>query len=286
MNRMPLKIGVMGGAGSDIPQQHIDAATRLGQSIAESNCITITGACPGLPLAAARGAKERGGTVIGISPALSLDEHAYKYASPTLGHDVLVFTGSGLMGREVVNIRSSDIVVIVGGSSGTLGELAIAYDEGKLIGVLTGTGGISDMVRDILATCNKETGSPFSTTTNLIGWSNGYWRSTAPSTIANRLYFVVEQATRRQWRSKAASRMLYVGCGLHRVRPPRDVSETISVMCFVRWSAASDSTEIRTASYHRNRSREPDSNCAVSRRCRNGYRVEVFDPSTRSAGPA
>ena len=159
MNRMPLKIGVMGGAGSDIPQQHIDAATRLGQVIAESNCITITGACPGLPLAAARGAKERGGTVIGISPALSLDEHAYKYASPTLGHDVLVFTGSGLMGREVVNIRSSDIVVIVGGSSGTLGELAIAYDEGKLIGVLTGTGGISDMVRDILATCNKETGS-------------------------------------------------------------------------------------------------------------------------------
>jgi YHS domain-containing protein len=63
------------------------------------------------------------------------------------------------MGREVVNIRSSDIVVIVGGSSGTLGELAIAYDEGKLIGVLTGSGGISDMVADILATCNKDTGA-------------------------------------------------------------------------------------------------------------------------------
>ena len=39
------------------------------------------------------------------------------------------------MGREVVNIRSSDIVVIVGGRSGTLGELAISCDEGKLIGV-------------------------------------------------------------------------------------------------------------------------------------------------------
>ncbi len=93
-----------------------------------------------------------------ISPALSLDEHAYRYQSPTVAHDVLIFTGSGLMGREVVNIRSSDIVAIVGGSSGTLGELAIAYDEGKLIGVLTGTGGISDMVEDILKTCNKETG--------------------------------------------------------------------------------------------------------------------------------
>jgi YHS domain-containing protein len=72
---------------------------------------------------------------------------------------VLIFTGSGLMGREVVNIRSSDIVVIIGGRSGTLGELAIAYDEGKLIGVLTGTGGISDLVADILVACKKETGA-------------------------------------------------------------------------------------------------------------------------------
>jgi uncharacterized protein (TIGR00725 family) len=156
---MPLKIGVMGGAGSSIPQDQRDKAVRLGEAIADAGCVMITGACPGLPLAAARGAKDRGGMVVGISPGLSLDEHAYKYGSPTLAHDVLIFTGSGLMGREVVNIRSSDIVVIIGGSTGTLGELAIAYDEGKLIGVLTGTGGISDMVKEILAACNKETGA-------------------------------------------------------------------------------------------------------------------------------
>ncbi len=156
---MPLKIGVMGGASSEILVEHLELAMQLGQAIADAGCIVVTGACPGLPLAAARGAHGRGGTVVGISPALSLDEHAFKYESPTVAHDVLIFTGSGLMGREVVNIRSSDIVVIVGGSSGTLGELAIAYDEGKLIGVLTGTGGISDMVKDILATCAKNTGA-------------------------------------------------------------------------------------------------------------------------------
>lgn len=157
--RMRLKIGVMGGAGSDIPESYLQRATLLGEEIAEADCILVTGACPGLPLAAARGASDRGGLIIGISPALSLDEHAFHYGSPTLAHDVLIFTGSGLMGREVVNIRSSDIVVIVGGSSGTLGELAIAYDEGKLIGVLTGTGGISDIVETILETCKKETGA-------------------------------------------------------------------------------------------------------------------------------
>ncbi len=156
---MRLKIGVMGGATGVMTRDILEKAHALGRAIARSGCILVTGGCPGLPLASACGAKEEGGFVVGISPGLSLDEHVYKYGSPTEFHDVLIFTGSGLMGREVVNIRSSDIVVIVGGRSGTLGELAISYDEGKLIGVLTGTGGISDLVHEILAACAKETGA-------------------------------------------------------------------------------------------------------------------------------
>jgi len=156
---MKLKIGVMGSATEELPERSRAAAFALGKAIAQADCFLVTGGCPGLPLEAARGAKSAGGFVLGISPGLSEDEHVRKYASPTDCHDFLVFTGSGLMGREVVNIRSSDIVVIVGGSSGTLGELAIAYDEGKLIGILTGTGGISDMAKEILAACRKQTGA-------------------------------------------------------------------------------------------------------------------------------
>lgn len=156
---MRLKIGVMGGATGSVQRGVLARAHALGRAIAEAQCVLVTGACPGLPLAAACGAHAAGGMVVGVSPGLSLDEHVHKYRSPTDFHDVLIFTGSGLMGREVVNIRSSDIVVIVGGRSGTLGELAIAYDEGKLIGVLTGTGGISDMVAPILAACDKDTGA-------------------------------------------------------------------------------------------------------------------------------
>jgi uncharacterized protein (TIGR00725 family) len=63
------------------------------------------------------------------------------------------------MGREVINIRSSDMVVIVGGRSGTLGEFAIAYDEGRLIGVLTGTGGVADMIETVVAHMEKPTGA-------------------------------------------------------------------------------------------------------------------------------
>lgn len=63
------------------------------------------------------------------------------------------------MGREVTNIHSSDMVALVGGRSGTLGEFAIAYDEGKLIGVLEGTGGIADATPQILGTIEKDTGA-------------------------------------------------------------------------------------------------------------------------------
>ncbi len=155
---MKLKIGIM-GTSKDSAKEHMRLAYELGVAVAEADCISVTGACPGLPLEAARGAKSAGGLVVGVSPGLSLWEHVNKYQSPTEHHDVLIFTGSGLMGREVVNIRTSDIVVIVGGRSGTLGEFSIAYDEGKLIGILHGTGGITSEIKRIVKIVRKKTGA-------------------------------------------------------------------------------------------------------------------------------
>ena len=51
------------------------------------------------------------------------------------------------------------MVVIVGGRTGTLGELAIAHDEGRLIGVLKGSGGITDLVEEIIRVSGQETGA-------------------------------------------------------------------------------------------------------------------------------
>jgi len=157
---MRLTVGVMGSADHDQLQQVKDVAYVLGEAIAKRNFVLITGACPGLPYDCARGATNTGGLSIGISPALSLDEHVHKYHSPSDCFDVIIYTGSGLMGREVTNIRSSDMVVILGGRSGTLGEFAIAYDEGKLIGVLNGSGGITEKIPDIVASFDdKDTGA-------------------------------------------------------------------------------------------------------------------------------
>lgn len=149
----------MGSASGKLSKAHKKIAYDLGCAIAENDCITITGACPGFPLEAAKGANRSGGLVVGISPALSEREHVERYRSPIAYHDVLIFTGSGLMGREVVNIRSSDIVIIMGGHSGTLGEFSIAYDEGNLIGVLPCTGGIAAEIQHIVKVIKKKTGA-------------------------------------------------------------------------------------------------------------------------------
>jgi uncharacterized protein (TIGR00725 family) len=156
---MKVQIGVMGSAGGLISAAELELARRIGHRIAAHGCTIVTGACPGLPHAAVLGATEAGGVSLGVSPALSREEHVNVYGSPLQPYTAMVFTGSGLMGRETHNIHSSDFVIFVGGRSGTLGEFAIAYDEGKLIGILTHSGGISDELLPISKKVRKETGS-------------------------------------------------------------------------------------------------------------------------------
>jgi uncharacterized protein (TIGR00725 family) len=156
---MQIRIGVMGSANEPVDSTVVALCRRLGRTVAERGACLLTGACPGLPHESVLGAREMGGHVVGVSPAATLREHVETFGSPYREYDVLIFTGLGLMGRELVNIRSSDIVVVIGGRSGTLGEFAIAYEEGKLIGVLTGTGGITEALSSVEASLSKDTGA-------------------------------------------------------------------------------------------------------------------------------
>lgn len=154
-----VKVGVMGSAGGAMGEDLIERCKELGRAIADAGCAIVTGGCPGLPHYAIIGCKDAGGLTIGVSPAIGLDEHVNRYGSPIDHIDVMIYTGAGLMGREVIGVRSCDVVIIVGGRSGTLGEFAIAYDEGRHIGVLTGTGGVADHVDEWLEVIKKPTGS-------------------------------------------------------------------------------------------------------------------------------
>lgn len=153
--RMRHKIGVIGSA--EFEGVKVAAKAReVGKQIAINGCILLTGSSSGLSYEAARGAKESGGFTVGVSPASSLREHTGTYGLPTECFDLLVFTGFGFKGRNVVLVRSCDALVVVAGRMGTLNEFTIAYDEGRLIGVLSTSGGISGYLKTIVRKSAKK----------------------------------------------------------------------------------------------------------------------------------
>lgn len=162
LHRKP-KIGLMGSSRAQMSGSEVERLTRLaerlGQVIAERGCVLVTGATTGFPDIVSRAARRQGCLTVGISPASSREEHASRYSLPDDGVDVIVYTGFGLKGRNVINVRSSDVVIIFGGGIGTLNEFTIAYDEGKVVGVLEGTGGVADQIKEIAALASKPGGS-------------------------------------------------------------------------------------------------------------------------------
>jgi uncharacterized protein (TIGR00725 family) len=156
------KIGVMGSADDALPDGVADAlrwkAEALGQAIAGvEDAALMTGATTGLVYLVGKSASASGALHIGVSPAANRQEHTSLYELPVDACDLIIYTGFGLKGRNVVLVRSCDIVLFIAGSMGALNEFTIAYDEGKIIGCLTGTGGVADEAARLLQTFPKRT---------------------------------------------------------------------------------------------------------------------------------
>jgi uncharacterized protein (TIGR00725 family) len=105
-------------------------AYRIGQMLAAAGATVICGGGPGVMDAVARGATEHGGLAVGVLSSPKAED-----ASPTLS--VTVATGLG-QARNAFIINSADAVIVVGGSWGTLSELAIAMRVGTAPIVLDG----------------------------------------------------------------------------------------------------------------------------------------------------
>jgi uncharacterized protein (TIGR00725 family) len=158
---MKIKIGVMGSAGDTLPVDTAAAlhekGAALGRAIAAHDAVLLTGATTGLPYAVGRAARVAGAFHIGVSPASNEREHVESYGLPTDACDSIIYTGFGLKGRNVVLVRSCDVVLFISGSMGTLNEFTIAHDEGRVIGCLTKTGGVADEAERLLEVFSKQT---------------------------------------------------------------------------------------------------------------------------------
>jgi uncharacterized protein (TIGR00725 family) len=160
---MSVTVGVMGSAGDASPSSGKEALARkaaaLAQAIAARKLQLLTGATTGIVYVVGKTAHDAGVFHVGISPACNSREHVEKYKLPLDACDVIVYTGFGLKGRNVVLVCSCDIVLFIAGAMGSLNEFTIAHDEGKVIGCLTGTGGVADEVDYLLKKFSKDPGA-------------------------------------------------------------------------------------------------------------------------------
>lgn len=164
------RIGVMGSAfrGRRPPQNLTRKAKLVGEEIVKNDCVLITGACMGIPDIAAKAASKKGGLILGFSPAATLKEHIKPpilYPKPSK-NCILIYTGMGKEARNVLSIRSSDALIFLKGKAGTMTEFSLAYHMGKVIGVLLGTGGVTDSIEEIAKIIDKNTGAKIVSDTN------------------------------------------------------------------------------------------------------------------------
>lgn len=133
----------------------LDKAKELGREIARQGAVLVTGATTGFPLWVAMGAKEAGGFSIGFSPAANEREHVEIFKLPVDYLDVIVYTGFGYPGRDLLLTRSADAVICGCGRIGTIHEFTIAFEDGKVIGVFEGPWEMGDELKDIIAKSHR-----------------------------------------------------------------------------------------------------------------------------------
>jgi hypothetical protein len=116
-------IGVIGAGECDAELGIL--AEAVGRGIAEAGAVLVYGGMGGVMEAACRGAKAAGGTTIGILPGPDRSG-----ANECV--DIAIATGIN-EARNLAIIRTSDVLIAVGGSYGTLSEIGFALKAGKKV---------------------------------------------------------------------------------------------------------------------------------------------------------
>jgi uncharacterized protein (TIGR00725 family) len=120
---MAVQVSVIGSGA-----EHELRAEQVGRLLAERGCTVVTGGHDEVMAGAARGAKAAGGTTIGILPGEGRED-----ANEWIDH--VVVTGIG-HGRNLAVAASGQAVIVVGGSWGTLAEIAFARRLGRPVVIL------------------------------------------------------------------------------------------------------------------------------------------------------
>jgi hypothetical protein len=116
-----VQIGVIGAA--ECSADGAALAYEVGTLLAQQGVVLVCGGLGGVMESAARGAKEAGGSTVGILPGVEVRE-----ANPYI--DIKIVTGLS-HARNILVVRSSEALIAIEGGYGTLSEIAIALKLGK-----------------------------------------------------------------------------------------------------------------------------------------------------------
>ncbi len=118
-------VSIIGGDVGSCDEEDCKNAEEIGKRLAERDVTIVCGGRGGVMKAVCKGAKSEGGTTIGILPSRNRDE-GNKYL------DHAIVTGLGVQRNSLV-VLNGDIVIAIDGGYGTLSEIAIAQQYGKMI---------------------------------------------------------------------------------------------------------------------------------------------------------
>jgi len=196
---LKIKIAISGAAQTDhCGDEALKKAEGLGREVVRQGAVLVHGATTGFPLWAGKGAKEEGGTVIGISPAASEAEHVELYKLPLDYMDLIIYTGSGYNGRNLLMTRAADAVVVGCGRIGTINEFTVAYEDQKPLGVLEGSWETDEVIKMMVEKSNR-------TNDKLIF-------DPSPENIIKRLIDMVQKEKRESYGVYANSDKVYKDC--------------------------------------------------------------------------
>ncbi len=165
---MKYKVGVFGSGAGEMAEI-MPKAKQLGEVLGKyaAKLIIVTGACSGLPYEVASEARKHGVEVWGFSPMFDLDGQKQNWPDDDFTiYDKLIYIPKDypfakdkracMKYRNVISTATCDAGIIISGRWGSLNEFTNLVDMQKIVGVLTGTGGIADELEGLARKINKE----------------------------------------------------------------------------------------------------------------------------------
>lgn len=130
-------VAVIGSAGANLPDDLVNDAEAIGRGVVDRGWVLVTGGLTGVMEAASRGGRSSEkcavGSVIGLLPGYDRDA--------ANAHVQIALPTGMQLARNVLVVAAADVVVALHGGSGTLSEIALAWQLGKPVVALTEHGG-------------------------------------------------------------------------------------------------------------------------------------------------